>query len=637
MVGNFRFNVRNDSTNKEPSKTEVKSAMSVELAEYFSNTSSTVSRSHKKQGKSRSIDMEKDKIVQIDETLTENDSDENTEVIEYSSIWSKIYYDYILVDKTLSKLSIKESFLYNHDLKPVEEQRRRWAWYNFLWFWVADCFNINTFQIAATGLQLGLNWWQTWITVWIGYALIGILVALASRIGSMYHVSFPVAARSSFGIYFSIWSVLNRVVMATVWYAVQSWIALTPVSLMLQSIFGTNLPTRIHDGMGTPNATTYEFMCFFIFWVVSFPALLVPPHAIRHLFTVKAILVPFAAFGFLIWTLKKSNGEIAFGALSDVEVSDTERRWAYIRSIMACLGNFATLVVNAPDFTRFSTTKRSAFIVQVVSIPILFTITSLIGILVTAAGFTMYNVNYWSPVDVLGRFLQDSYSPGTRAGVFLISFVFALSQLGTNISANSLSAGTDMTALLPKFINIRRGSVICACLALCICPWNMMASSSKFTMALSAYAIFLSSIAGVASADYYVVRRGYIRITHLYSIKPGSFYMYNRFGFNWRALVAYLGSVSFSITGFVGEVGDNIKVSDAAMHLYYMNYIIGYAAAFIIYVTLCWFFPVAGSPVKNILREKGWYERWVEVEDFPEQWKAMMQKKDLYDEKEIEY
>lgn len=163
MVGNFRFNVRNDSTNKEPSKTEVKSAMSVELAEYFSNTSSTVSRSHKKQGKSRSIDMEKDKIVQIDETLTENDSDENTEVIEYSSIWSKIYYDYILVDKTLSKLSIKESFLYNHDLKPVEEQRRRWAWYNFLWFWVADCFNINTFQIAATGLQLGLNWWQTWI------------------------------------------------------------------------------------------------------------------------------------------------------------------------------------------------------------------------------------------------------------------------------------------------------------------------------------------------------------------------------------------------------------------------------------------------------------------------------------------
>ncbi|CDO93537.1 unnamed protein product [Kluyveromyces dobzhanskii CBS 2104] len=608
--------------------------MSIELAEYFSNASSTVSRSHKKDGKSRSMDLEKDKIVHIDEELTQEDSDSTTEAVEYKSVWSKIYYEYLLVDKSLAKLSILESFLYNHDLKPVEEHRRRWAWYNYLWFWVADCFNINTFQVAATGLQLGLNWWQTWITVWIGYGLVGLFVSLSSRIGNMYHVSFPIAARSSFGVYLSLWSVLNRVVMAIVWYSVQSWIALTPISLMLQSIFGTDLPDRIHNGLGTPNATTYQFMCFFIFWAVSFPALLVPPHAIRHLFTVKAFLVPFAAFGFLIWTLKRSDGKIALGDLSSVRVTGSDRSWAYVRSIMACLGNFATLIVNAPDFSRFAQTKRSSFTIQIVAIPFLFSITSLIGILVTAAGYSMYNVNYWSPVDVLGKFLEDSFTSGTRAGVFLISFVFALSQLGTNISANSLSAGTDMTAMLPKFINIRRGSVVCACLALCICPWNLMASSSKFTMALSAYAIFLSSIAGIACADYYVVRRGYVNVKHLYSIKPGAYYMYNRYGCNWRAIVAYFISVAFNITGFVGEVGDNIKVSDAALHMYYMNYLLGYVVAFVVYTVLCWKFPVNGTPVKNILKDKGWYERWVEVEDFPEEWEAMMQKDNLYDEKD---
>lgn len=602
--------------------------MSVELSEYFSNSSSVRRKNGKKSGRFSSMDLEKDKIIQIDETVTQEDSEES-EVVEYSSVWSKIYYEFILVDKSLARLSMLESFLYNHDLKPVEEERRKWAWFNYLWFWIADCFNINTFQVAATGLQLGLNWWQTWITVWIGYALVGLLVSMSSRIGVYYHISFPVAARSSFGIFFSLWSVLNRVVMAIVWYSVQSWIALTPVSLMLQSIFGTDLPARIKDTIPTPNATTYEFMCFFIFWVVSFPALLVPPHAIRHLFTVKAFLVPFAAFGFLIWTLKKSHGNIALGNLTEIETTGSEKSWAYVRSIMACLGNFATLIVNAPDFSRFSKTRRSSIMIQAVSIPFLFSITSLIGILVTAAGYTMYGINYWSPVDVLGKFLEDSFTRGTRAGVFLISFVFALSQLGTNISANSLSAGTDMTAMLPKFINIRRGSVICACLALCICPWNLMASSSKFTMALSAYAIFLSSIAGVASADYFVVRRGYIKLTHLYSIKPGSYYMYNKFGCNWRALFAYLASVSFNITGFVGEVGDNIHVSKAAMYLYYMNYLLGYLVAFIVYVLVCAAFPVEGSPVKNILRDKGWFEEWVEVEDFPLVWNEMMQRDKL--------
>ena len=181
----------------------------------------------------------------------------------------------------------------------------------------------------------------------------------------------------------------------------------------------------------------------------------------------------------------------------------------------------------------------------------------------------MYGVNYWSPVDVLEQFLVRDYTKGTRAGVFLIAFVFVIAQLGANISANSLSCGTDMTAILPKYINIRRGSIFCAMMALCICPWNMMATSSKFTMALSAYAIFLSCIAGVICADYFVVRRGYVKLTHLYSHRKGSFYMYgNKLGINWRAFVAYFCGVAPNLPGFIGDVGaPKITVSIGAMRV----------------------------------------------------------------------
>ena len=293
----------------------------------------------------------------------DNCSIEESEVVplpETKSIWSKIYYDFIVLDKTTLNVSLKESFLYNRDLKPVEEERRCWSWFNYLYFWLADCFNINTWQIAGTGLQLGLNWWQCWLTVWIGYTFAGIFVVLNSRFGSAYHLSFPITVRASFGIFFSMWPIINRVVMAIVWYAVQAWLGATPVALMLKSIFGKNLEDRIPNHFGSPNSTTFEFMCFFIFWVVSIPFVLVAPHKIRHLFTVKAALIPFAAFGFLIWALKKSHGKIELGTLNDYSPHGSEFSWIFVRSLMACVANFAALIINAPDFGRFAKNPQAS-------------------------------------------------------------------------------------------------------------------------------------------------------------------------------------------------------------------------------------------------------------------------------------
>jgi nucleobase:cation symporter-1, NCS1 family len=57
-------------------------------------------------------------------------------------------------------LTNKQLFLTNHDLKPVEPERRQWKHINFVTFWIADSFNINTWMIAASSLEVGLSWWQ---------------------------------------------------------------------------------------------------------------------------------------------------------------------------------------------------------------------------------------------------------------------------------------------------------------------------------------------------------------------------------------------------------------------------------------------------------------------------------------------
>lgn len=530
------------------------------------------------------------------------------------SFWSKAMSFLEVQEK--GDLSTVQLFLYNFDLRPVEEERRRWSWYNYVFYWISDSFNVNTWQIAATGVTAGLTWWQTWIAVWIGYALCGMFVSIGSRVGIMYHVSFPVAARPAFGIFGSLWPIINRVVMACVWYSVQGWIGGQCVQLMLQAIF-----PHIRTTLGTQlkGTTSFEFLSFFLFWLFSLPAIWFPPHQIRHLFTVKAYVSPVAGVGLLVWTIVKANG-IGPVVHQSSSLHGSEWGWAFVTAIMTSLANFATLIVNAPDFSRFADKPSFAmkYIVYTLSVPICFSLTSLIGILVSSASTSMYGETYWSPLDVLERFL-DHNSSGSRAGVFFLGLSFALAQMGTNISANSLSFGTDVTAILPRFINIRRGGFLCAMLALCICPWNLLTSSNMFTTYLSAYAVFLSAIAGVVACDYYYVRRGYLKLTHLYSLQAPedpntpSYYRYGRFGINWRAYAAYICGILPNIVGFVGAT-ETHKVPIGATRVYDLNFPLGFIASFLTYAFFCYISPIDGCP--TTLFEKGWHEEWAEVENF---------------------
>lgn len=110
-------------------------------------------------------------------------------------------------------LTCSSAQLTNHDLKPVEPERRQWGPWNFVAFWVADSFNINTWMISSSMIVGGLSWWQSWLCVWIGYAISGCFICLTGRIGATYHIGFPVVSRSSFGIWGSLWPVFNRAAM----------------------------------------------------------------------------------------------------------------------------------------------------------------------------------------------------------------------------------------------------------------------------------------------------------------------------------------------------------------------------------------------------------------------------------------
>jgi NCS1 family nucleobase:cation symporter-1 len=347
---------------------------------------------------------------------------------------------------------------------------------------------------------------------------------------------------------------------------------------------------NIPNGIPNSGTTTKDFVSFFIFWLCSLPAIWFPVHQIRHLFTVKSYFTPCAMIAFFAWCIHRANG-IGPIVHQPATLEGSALAWAIVKGIMSSIANFATLIVNDQDFSRFAKTPKSALWSQLFAIPLGFAITSFIGIIASSSSTVFLGETVWDPLKLLSQFLVGA-SSGERFGIFVIATGFALAQLGTNIAANSVSAGTDMTALMPRYISIRRGGYVCAAVGLVMCPWNLLSSSNMFTTYLSAYSVFLSSIAGVILCDYYAVRKGYFKIRELYSARKRSPYYYT-FGVSWRGFTAYIAGILINIVGFVGAIGRDVPIG--AQYIYNFNYFAGFIVASSVYYLLCRIFPIPAT------------------------------------------
>ncbi|KAG1862092.1 permease for cytosine/purines, uracil, thiamine, allantoin-domain-containing protein [Suillus subalutaceus] len=481
-------------------------------------------------------------------------------------------------------------FVSSDDLLPVPIEERTWTAFSYVAFWWSTVISVPTWMVTSSMIVLGMSWWQAWLVVWIGYGVMMPFIILMGRPGAVFHVTFPVVNRASFGIFGSLWCVFNRATMACIWYGVQSSVGGTCVLVMLRAIWPSvnNIPNSMPLSSGT---NTRDFMCFIIFWVISLPFIWPPVHKIRHFFTFKAILAAIACVIFMIWCIVKAKG-VGPIVKQPATIHGSDLAWAMISSIGVCISNMITLTVNAPDFASRAKTPSAPIVSQVWSIPFSYGIICLFGVIVSSSSQTIYGEVIWSPVDLLGMFLDDNPSPATRFGVWFIAFSFIIAQIGTNISANSVSAGCDLTALFPRFINIRRGGYIAAIVGLVMCPWNLVSSSSRFSSYMSAYSVFLSAIAGPMAAEYWLVRKGHYNVADFYVTRKGSWYWYN-YGFNPRAYAAYMAGIAINVVGFAGDTGTPVPV--AATQIFDLSFFTGFGTSSIVYYILSRIFPVVGA------------------------------------------
>ena len=331
----------------------------------------------------------------------------------------------------------------------------------------------------------------------VGYGLAAFFLVLNAYPGGKYHLIFPAYCRASFEAVGSLWIVFNRAAMACIWYGVQAWIGGECMYTLLRAIWPSTV--NVANGIPSSGTDTMHFVSFFLFWFLSLIPIWFPLHQVRcvppcpwkrltfigrHLtprppiprgrrcplqikvlFDIKAVVASIGGIALFSWSIARAGG-IQPIINQPATVSGSELGWTFVVQLMSCetshtlcepcltllagISNMATLIVNALDFASRAHKPSNTVLPQAIALPVSFAVTSFFGILISGSSYAITGGTFiWSPLDLMDYFLDlDPQSSRVRAGVAIISICFLIAQLGTNIAANSVSAGESSWTLV---------------------------------------------------------------------------------------------------------------------------------------------------------------------------------------------
>ena len=119
----------------------------------------------------------------------------------------------------------------------------------------------------------------------------------------------------SFGLWGSYLPIIIRVVVAPIWYGIQAYLGSLAVQAMIQAVWPSFSKWHLDALLASAEITAPELLCFFIFWLVSLPFLFLSMPALRWVFLVKIVIMPFLGVCLFTWALTASHG---FGPLISI-------------------------------------------------------------------------------------------------------------------------------------------------------------------------------------------------------------------------------------------------------------------------------------------------------------------------------
>ncbi|GAA5926573.1 hypothetical protein JCM3775_001054 [Rhodotorula graminis] len=482
----------------------------------------------------------------------------------------------------------------NKDLDPVPREKRTWGMLSIISYWTSDQFSPASWSLGASLIAMGMTAREAIPITFVGFTLCGIIIAVNGKIGSLMHVSFPVLARASLGPWGSFPAIIVRCILSLLWLAIQTYLAGSMMAQLLGAIWPSYL--RIENTLPIDlGLTTQQLGGFLLYWAIQTPVSCIPVHKMRHLFLVKAVLCPVGYSAICFWALAATKGDApSLNGTFDGSLTAHGKAAAVFSGLNAIGGLYSTVQLNIPDFSRFSHSSKSIWW-QIIIVPVTGTWPVACGVIATAAAQQLYGVEAWDAATLVSLWGHDSAS---RAARFFAAAMFLFSTLGVNISANSISFATDLTALLPRYLTILRSSIIAGILAIAINPWKVVNGSASFYNFLQSYSVILGPLACIIATDFYLVRKGRIDVRDLYD--PAGPYKYT-LGVHWRGYAAWIGALAPNLPGLAHAITPSLP--NKGWEVYTFGWGVGCVLGVVLYYGICLVSPPTSSFVPEAVYE----------------------------------
>lgn len=356
-----------------------------------------------------------------------------------------------------------------------------------------------------------------------------------------------------------------------------------------------NLNTKLASGA----MQVSDFVAFVLYVLLCLPLMWFKPESYKKPFLAASVIVATTVFVLLVWATKRAGGGGAL--LADVSgvsgvapAKGSALGWAFVAAITANIGGIATHMWSQSDYTRYARKPGDQVLAQLVMVPLGTIVVACVGLVCTSCAATLYPQEatlLWQPYAFLDAVRRYEDSGGARAGVALASVAFVLSQFGMVVASNSVVAGIDLAALLPRWFTVRRGGYFTVAFAFAMQPWTLLNSATSFLTVVGSFNVFLGPLMGVMFADYFLLRKTTVKLTDLYGSGPQSIYWYAK-GWNIRAAVAWIAGAWFLIPGLAQRAVVPKDICPGWTRLYQLSWFLGCIVPGLSYLLLDYFWPI---------------------------------------------
>lgn len=475
-------------------------------------------------------------------------------------------------DYSISKNEI-ETFKergYNEDLVPKSDAKRNMSTRNYFTLWMGSVHNIPNYTAVGGFLFLGISPINVMLAIVVSSLVISTFMIFNGRAGSKYGIPFAMQLRSAYGnLGAKLPGFLRGCVAAIAWFGLQTYTG----SLALLVIMGKIWPVFLDIGGSFDffGISAPGLIAFAIFWVLNVLIGFGGGDILNKFTGILSPLIYIVIIAMMIWAVNAAGGIAPILSYDISAATDNVNPvLAYFMIANSILGVWAAPGSSVSDFTQRAKSTKDQMLGQTLSLVTSYILFAFSSVIILIGGSIYFGIEEWNIVNIINRW-------DNLPAVIIATGVFLMTTISTNATGNIIPAAYQLTALLPKKINYRRGVIIASVISFVIMPWKLMENSDSIFIFLNSIGAVLGPVTGVMITDYFIVHKQNIDLNELYmdtkEKKVGNKY----WGVN---KAAYIATILGLLISFSGQVIPSISViSD-------VSWLVGFVTAGVIYLLL---------------------------------------------------